>query len=113
MDFSCSHPPESVICFDFARFRLDFLRWLQKIRARVRGAPTELTCSRTNPVQGTTVPVIPGVLPIQTNAALVRVTKLCGTYIPDAIQADLEPTQVSLIYCTTFFKSYSLALALS
>ncbi|KAF8261074.1 methylenetetrahydrofolate reduct [Lactarius quietus] len=52
----------------------NFLRWLQKIRAR-----------------GITVPVIPGVLPIQTYASFVRVTKLCGTYIPDALQADLEP----------------------
>ncbi|KAI9446165.1 methylenetetrahydrofolate reduct [Lactarius indigo] len=52
----------------------NFLRWLQKIRAR-----------------GITVPVIPGVLPIQTYASFVRVTKLCGTYIPDAIRTDLEP----------------------
>ena len=50
------------------------------------------------------VPVIPGVLPIQTYASFVRVTKLCGTYIPDAIQADLEPIQVSLTYCTTFLR---------
>ncbi|KAN0140910.1 Methylenetetrahydrofolate reductase domain containing protein [Lactarius tabidus] len=36
--------------------------------------------------------VISGVLPsIQTYASFVRVTKLCGTYIPEAIRADLEP----------------------
>ncbi|KAH9066364.1 methylenetetrahydrofolate reduct [Lactarius vividus] len=52
----------------------NFLRWLQKIRSR-----------------GITAPIIPGVLPIQTYASFLRVTKLCGTYIPDAIRADLEP----------------------
>ena len=55
-----------------------------------------VTYSPAHAALGITVPVIPGVLPIQTYASFVRVTKLCGTYIPDAIQADLEPIKVSL-----------------
>ena len=62
----------------------------------VRHVLAELTYSHAYPALGITVPVIPGVLPIQTYASFVRVTKLCGTYIPDAIQADLEPIKVSL-----------------
>jgi methylenetetrahydrofolate reductase (NADPH) len=62
-----------------------------------------------HPALGITVPVIPGVLPIQTYASFVRVTKLCGTYIPDAIQADLEPIKVSLTYVS---ETYSPTLAL-
>ncbi|KAI0306304.1 methylenetetrahydrofolate reduct [Multifurca ochricompacta] len=52
----------------------NFLRWLQKIRSR-----------------GITVPVIPGIMPLQTYASFLRLTKLCGTHIPDSIRADLEP----------------------
>lgn len=51
----------------------NFLRWIRKIRS----------C-------GITVPVIPGIMPIQTYASFLRVTKLCGTHIPDRIHADLE-----------------------
>ncbi|KAI0293541.1 methylenetetrahydrofolate reduct [Russula brevipes] len=51
----------------------NFLRWLRRIRS----------C-------GITVPVIPGVMPIQTYASFLRITKLCGTHIPDTLHADLE-----------------------
>jgi methylenetetrahydrofolate reductase (NADPH) len=82
----------------------NFLRWPQKIRARgTSRSSAELTCPRAHQALGITVPVIPGVLPIQTYASFVRVTKLCGTYIPDAIQADLEPIKVSLTYYATSF----------
>jgi 5,10-methylenetetrahydrofolate reductase len=47
-------------------------------------------------VLGITVPVIPGVMPIQTYASFFRVTKLCGTHIPDRIHADLESIKVLL-----------------
>ncbi|KAH9981738.1 methylenetetrahydrofolate reduct [Russula compacta] len=52
----------------------NFLQWLKGIRS-----------------YGITVPVIPGIMPIQTYASFLRVTKLCGTHIPDSIYADLEP----------------------
>ncbi|KAI9511116.1 methylenetetrahydrofolate reduct [Russula earlei] len=68
----------------------NFLRWLQKIRSR-----------------GITVPVIPGVLPIQTYASFLRVTKLCGTHIPDSICADLE----SIKHDDQQVKDYGISLA--
>ena len=43
---------------------------------------------------GIIVPVIPGIMPIQTYASFLRVTKLCGTHIPDRIHADLESIKV-------------------
>jgi methylenetetrahydrofolate reductase (NADPH) len=51
----------------------NFLRWLRKIRS-----------------YGITVPVIPGIMPIQAYASFLRVTKLCGTHIPNSMHADLE-----------------------
>jgi methylenetetrahydrofolate reductase (NADPH) len=74
----------------------NFLRWLKKSAHVVRLATAELACC-------ITVPVIPSALPIQTYTSFVRVTKLCGTYIPDAIQADIEPIKVSPTYYATSF----------
>ncbi|TFK30211.1 methylenetetrahydrofolate reduct [Coprinopsis marcescibilis] len=51
-----------------------FLTWLQKVRAK-----------------GITVPVIPGIMPIQTYATFARLTKLSGTKIPPALETDLLP----------------------
>jgi 5,10-methylenetetrahydrofolate reductase len=45
-------------------------------------------------VLGITVPVIPGIMPIQAYASFLRVTKLCGTHIPDRMHADLESIKV-------------------
>jgi 5,10-methylenetetrahydrofolate reductase len=45
-------------------------------------------------VLGITVPVIPGIMPIQAYASFLRVTKLCGTHIPDRIHEDLESIKV-------------------
>ena len=45
-------------------------------------------------VLGITVPVIPGIMPIQAYASFLRVTKLCGTHIPDGIYTDLESIKV-------------------
>ncbi|KAI0042689.1 methylenetetrahydrofolate reduct [Auriscalpium vulgare] len=52
----------------------NFLLWVKKVRAT-----------------GITVPIIPGVMPLQTYASFLRLTKLCGTNIPAALQAELEP----------------------
>ena len=43
---------------------------------------------------GITVPVIPGIMPIQAYASFLRVTKLCGTHIPNRVHEDLEPIKV-------------------
>lgn len=45
-------------------------------------------------VTGITVPIIPGIMPIQTYASFSRVTKLCGTRVPTQILADLEAVKV-------------------
>lgn len=46
------------------------------------------------PVQGITVPVIPGIMPIQTYASFQRLIKLCGSRVPPNIMAELEPISV-------------------
>jgi hypothetical protein len=66
-------------------------------------SPQEHTCLYLHIVLGITVPVIPGIMPIQAYASFLRVTKLCGTHIPDSIHADLEPIKVSTFIFPTFF----------
>ncbi|RDX56378.1 MTHFR-domain-containing protein [Lentinus brumalis] len=51
-----------------------FLQWIQKVRAK-----------------GITVPIIPGIMPIQTYASFLRMTKLCGTRVPPKMMHDLVP----------------------
>ncbi|KAL5529588.1 hypothetical protein ACEPAG_5573 [Sanghuangporus baumii] len=51
-----------------------FLKWLRKVRAK-----------------GIHVPVIPGIMPLQSYATFQRLTKLCGTKIPSQLNLDLEP----------------------
>ncbi|PFH54180.1 hypothetical protein AMATHDRAFT_72701 [Amanita thiersii Skay4041] len=50
-----------------------FLTWIEKVRRK-----------------GITVPIIPGIMPIQTFASFKRITKLCGTKVPAAIITTLE-----------------------
>ncbi|GJE87071.1 methylenetetrahydrofolate reductase [Phanerochaete sordida] len=49
-----------------------FLRWEKKVREK-----------------GITVPIVPGIMPIQTYASFLRLTKLCGTRVPHKLMADL------------------------
>ncbi|KIM79705.1 hypothetical protein PILCRDRAFT_823250 [Piloderma croceum F 1598] len=51
-----------------------FLQWVKKVRAK-----------------GINVPIIPGIMPIQTYSSFLRLIKLCGTKVPPAISAALEP----------------------
>ncbi|KAH9945794.1 MTHFR-domain-containing protein [Epithele typhae] len=48
--------------------------WLGKVRAK-----------------GITVPIIPGIMPIQTYASFLRMTKLCGTKVPAKMMHELVP----------------------
>lgn len=43
---------------------------------------------------GITIPIIPGIMPIQNYLSFRRMTNLCGTHIPPNILADLERIQV-------------------
>ncbi|KAF7375999.1 Methylenetetrahydrofolate reductase [Mycena sanguinolenta] len=51
-----------------------FLQWVRKVREA-----------------GITVPIIPGIMPIQTYSSFLRLTKLCGTRVPDSVMDALEP----------------------
>ncbi len=71
-----------------------FLRWEKKVRERgmLRDYP---------PIQpaidrlvGINVPIIPGIMPIQTYATFIRLTKLCGTRVPVNLMADLVEIRV-------------------
>lgn len=44
---------------------------------------------------GIKVPIIPGIMPIQTYATFLRLTKLCGTRVPAGLMADLAGLRVS------------------
>jgi methylenetetrahydrofolate reductase (NADPH) len=54
-----------------------FLQWVQKVREA-----------------GITVPIIPGIMPIQTYSSFLRLTKLCGTRVPDTVMEALDPIRV-------------------
>ncbi|TBU35607.1 MTHFR-domain-containing protein [Dichomitus squalens] len=51
-----------------------FLQWVKKVREK-----------------GITVPIIPGIMPIQTYASFLRMTKLCATSVPPKMMSDLVP----------------------
>lgn len=44
---------------------------------------------------GITLPIIPGIMPIQNFASFRRLVKLTQCPVPDSIMADLEPIKVS------------------
>ncbi|KAI5900434.1 methylenetetrahydrofolate reduct [Schizophyllum commune H4-8] len=52
----------------------NFVRWVKKVREA-----------------GISVPIIPSVMPIQTYATFIRLTKLCGSRVPESIMTALEP----------------------
>jgi len=73
-----------------------FLNWVKKVRAT--GALFNLILVKRRPLTfgtGITVPIIPGIMPIQTYATFARLTKLCGTKVPKRLEEDLLPLKVS------------------
>ena len=40
---------------------------------------------------GVTIPILPGIMPIQSYGGFKRMTDLCKTYVPPKIYSDLEP----------------------
>jgi methylenetetrahydrofolate reductase (NADPH) len=67
-----------------------FIEWIQRVRSR-----------------GITVPIIPGVMPIQTYASFLRVIKLCGARVPPNIMADLD----TIRHNDQLIKDYGVRLA--
>ncbi|KZT09600.1 methylenetetrahydrofolate reduct [Laetiporus sulphureus 93-53] len=51
-----------------------FLQWVKKVRQK-----------------GIQIPIIPGIMPIQTYASFLRMTKLCGTRVPPSLMSDIVP----------------------
>ena len=72
-----------------------FLGWVKEIRAIGSVVfTTESTRHLTGRTLGITVPIIPGIMPLQTYASFLRITKLCGTSVPSSILADLDEIKV-------------------
>ncbi|KAJ7086012.1 methylenetetrahydrofolate reductase-domain-containing protein [Mycena belliarum] len=69
-----------------------FLQWVGKVREA-----------------GITVPIIPGIMPIQTYSSFLRLTKLCGTTVPESVMAALEPIRTD----DQLVKDYGVQLAVS
>ncbi|KAI0703567.1 methylenetetrahydrofolate reductase-domain-containing protein [Cytidiella melzeri] len=69
-----------------------FLRWEKKVREK-----------------GIQVPIIPGIMPIQTYATFMRLTKLCGTRVPVGLMADL----VEIRHDDQKVKDYGVKLAIN
>ncbi|KDR73532.1 hypothetical protein GALMADRAFT_251254 [Galerina marginata CBS 339.88] len=69
-----------------------FLSWYRKIRQR-----------------GITIPVIPGVMPIQTYSSFARVTKLCGTRVPESVSTELA----AISHDDRLVKDYGVNLAVN
>jgi len=54
--------------------------------------------------QGIQVPIIPGIMPIQSYNSFRRMVKLCDSAIPEYILENLEPIKVSHLFLP-FFRS--------
>lgn len=75
-----------------------FLEWVKEIRARGLVPLTmESVWFFTKCRIGITVPIIPGIMPIQSYASFLRITKLCGTSVPPSILMDLDLIKVGVI----------------
>ena len=46
---------------------------------------------------GITIPIIPGIMPLQSYASFMRLTSLCGTRIPSRLTDALNPIKVKLL----------------
>jgi methylenetetrahydrofolate reductase (NADPH) len=70
-----------------------FVQWVKKVRAKgqLNFDVEYMVCSNCS---GINVPIIPGIMPIQTYSSFLRLIKLCGTKVPPAISAALEPIRV-------------------
>ncbi|KAF8333404.1 methylenetetrahydrofolate reductase-domain-containing protein [Amanita rubescens] len=76
----------SQLFYDTDNFRI----WLDKVRQK-----------------GIKVPIIPGIMPIQTFSSFKRIAKLCGTTVPSSVLAELEP----ISHDDQMIKEYGISLA--
>lgn len=68
-----------------------FLDWVKECRTR-----------------GITVPIVPGIMPIQSFGGFNRMTSLCKTFVPDRIKDALEPIKVITFSYLSDFLSFLL-----
>jgi methylenetetrahydrofolate reductase (NADPH) len=76
-----------------------FLRWVKKVREK--GWHLSLYASLRNVYTfspGIKVPIIPGIMPIQTYDSFMRLVKLCGSKVPPEVMSALEPIHVRWFY---------------
>lgn len=72
-----------------------FLRWKRNVLAageRDKSYPRPIC----HGVTGITIPIIPGIMPLQSYASFMRLTTLCGTRIPSRLTDALNPIKVKL-----------------
>ncbi|KAL0581124.1 methylenetetrahydrofolate reductase 1 [Marasmius crinis-equi] len=67
-----------------------FLDWVKKVRAK-----------------GITIPIIPGIMPIQTYASFVRLIRLTGCKVPDSVMSEMD----SIKHDDQLVKEYGVKLA--
>jgi methylenetetrahydrofolate reductase (NADPH) len=72
-----------------------FIQWLVKVRQKGGLCTNDIYHPGLISV-GIRVPVIPGIMPIQTYASFGRLVKLCGSKVPPEVMSALESIQVSL-----------------
>lgn len=79
-----------------------FLLW----QSRVRDAG-ERDTSNPRPFNhcstGIIIPIIPGIMPLQSYASFMRLTKLCGNRIPSRLTDALNPIKVNLCISIMYF----------
>lgn len=71
----------------------NFIEWVKKVRQKGMSSFQSLSCYSL--ASGITVPIIPSIMPLQTYASFLRMTKLAGTRVPPSLMEDLMPIRVS------------------
>ena len=88
-----------------------FLQWLKKVREKGHFlSPFSNHITLIN-IIGITVPVIPGIMPIQTYSSFVRLTKLCSTKVPASVMEALAPISVIFIHLPHVLNDFLICFA--
>ena len=72
-----------------------FLQWQRNVRDAGEQDPSDARPVN-HDATGITIPIIPGIMPIQSYASFMRLTKLCGTRIPSRLTNALNPIKVRM-----------------
>lgn len=72
-----------------------FLQWQRNVQDAGEQDPSD-TRLVNHDTPGVTVPIIPGIMPLQSYASFVRLTKLCGTRIPSRLTDALNTIKVRI-----------------